>query len=70
MTNGADKPFRLAAVNFFLGCVGITQVTRILLWQRSQTGSTKETLKEDTAGIKDAAVGAVKEVESKVKAAT
>ncbi len=27
---------RLAAVNFFLGCVGVTQVTRILMYQRSQ----------------------------------
>lgn len=26
----------LAAVNFFLGCVGVTQVTRILFYQRSQ----------------------------------
>jgi hypothetical protein len=25
---------RLAAVNFFLGCVGITQVTRIVLYQQ------------------------------------
>lgn len=23
-------------MNFFLGCVGVTQVTRILLWQQSQ----------------------------------
>lgn len=29
----------LAAVNFFLGCVGVTQVTRILLYQRSQEAS-------------------------------
>jgi len=26
----------LAAVNFFLGLVGVTQVTRIMLWQQSQ----------------------------------
>ena len=26
----------LAAVNFFLGIVGVMQVTRILIWQRSQ----------------------------------
>ena len=28
--------YLLAAVNFFLGCVGITQVTRILLYRSSQ----------------------------------
>ena len=31
-----NRLVRLAAVNFFLGCVGVTQVTRILLYQRSQ----------------------------------
>ena len=31
-----DNLVRLAAVNFFLGCVGVTQVTRILMHQRSQ----------------------------------
>ncbi|KAB5547183.1 hypothetical protein GE09DRAFT_967654 [Coniochaeta sp. 2T2.1] len=30
------KNYLLAAVNFFLGVVGIVQVTRILLWQQSQ----------------------------------
>ena len=30
-----DNRVRLAAVNFFLGCVGVTQVTRILMHQRS-----------------------------------
>ncbi|KAI0600600.1 hypothetical protein F4775DRAFT_590158 [Biscogniauxia sp. FL1348] len=30
------KNYLLAAVNFFLGCVGVTQVTRIALWHRSQ----------------------------------
>lgn len=33
---------RLAAVNFFLGCVGVVQVTRIFLYRRSLKGSTKE----------------------------
>ncbi|KAI1488399.1 hypothetical protein F5X96DRAFT_86593 [Biscogniauxia mediterranea] len=28
--------YLLAAVNFFLGCVGVTQLTRIALWHRSQ----------------------------------
>ncbi|KAJ5542811.1 hypothetical protein N7535_005235 [Penicillium sp. DV-2018c] len=36
----------LAAVNFFLGCVGAVQVTRIFMWQRSQSNSTVEAAKE------------------------
>lgn len=28
--------YRLAAVNFFLGCVGVTQVSRIVMYHRSQ----------------------------------
>ncbi|KAI5922328.1 hypothetical protein F4810DRAFT_293325 [Camillea tinctor] len=28
--------YLLAAVNFFLGCVGVVQVSRIALWHRSQ----------------------------------
>jgi len=32
----------LAAVNFFLGVVGATQVTRILLYRRSLTGAEEE----------------------------
>lgn len=27
---------RLAAVNFFLGCVGVVQLTRIGMWHQSQ----------------------------------
>lgn len=30
--------FSLAAVNFFLGVVGVVQCTRILMWQQSQKG--------------------------------
>lgn len=30
------KNYLLAAVNFFLGLVGVTQVSRILLWRSSQ----------------------------------
>jgi hypothetical protein len=33
-------------VNFFLGCVGAVQVTRIFMWQRSQSASTIEAAKE------------------------
>ncbi|KAJ5607758.1 hypothetical protein N7537_004377 [Penicillium hordei] len=46
----------LAAVNFFLGCVGAVQVTRIFLWQRSQSDSTIEAAKE----IEHEAVDSVK----------
>ena len=35
-TTSGLTDFRLAAVNFFLACVGVTQVTRILMYQRSQ----------------------------------
>ncbi|ORY60543.1 uncharacterized protein BCR38DRAFT_349384 [Pseudomassariella vexata] len=28
--------YLLAAVNFFLGCVGVVQVSRILMWKQSQ----------------------------------
>ncbi|CRG86324.1 Mitochondrial pyruvate carrier 3 [Talaromyces islandicus] len=57
----------LATVNFFLGCTGLVQVTRIFLWRRSQEGSAAEAAKhmaEDTAG---SAKGVVESVESKVK---
>ncbi|KAJ5474316.1 hypothetical protein N7475_003882 [Penicillium sp. IBT 31633x] len=46
----------LATVNFFLGCVGAVQVTRIFLWQRSQSGSSIEAAKE----IEHEAVDSVK----------
>jgi len=42
----------LATVNFFLGCVGITQVTRILLYQRSLKGTTAA--QEVKLDVKDA----------------
>ncbi|KAL1957237.1 hypothetical protein VTO42DRAFT_6143 [Malbranchea cinnamomea] len=38
----------LAAVNFFVGCVGLTQVVRIFLYRRSVDGSTTEALKDMT----------------------
>lgn len=30
--------YRLAAVNFFLGCVGVVQVSRIFMYRRSLEG--------------------------------
>jgi hypothetical protein len=39
---------RLAAVNFFLGMVGIVQVTRILMYNQSQKNkSTVEEVKDE-----------------------
>ena len=54
----------LAAVNFFLGIVGMVQVGRILTWQQSQKN------KPVTEQIKEAAVEAKTEVKEKVKEAT
>ncbi|CCC10308.1 hypothetical protein SMACR_02884 [Sordaria macrospora] len=56
------KNYLLAAVNFFLGMVGIVQVSRILLWQQSQKNKTlpaaaeevKETLKEGVEKVEKA----------------
>jgi hypothetical protein len=46
----ADLAFSsLAAVNFFLGIVGVIQVSRIVMYNQSQKGSplTVEAVKED-----------------------
>lgn len=57
----ADIHHRLAAVNFFLGCVGLTQVTRILLYQRSQEGkSVGQVAEEDVKEAADIAKGIAK----------
>ncbi|MCJ1311512.1 Mitochondrial pyruvate carrier 2 [Agyrium rufum] len=43
------KNMLLAAVNFFLFCVGVTQVSRILLYQQSvKNGTIKDVVKQDT----------------------
>ncbi|EAW08805.1 mitochondrial pyruvate carrier family protein [Aspergillus clavatus NRRL 1] len=56
----------LAAVNFFLGCVGVVQVSRILMYRRSlDGGSTKEALKDMEQGV----VGSAKSVSAKTEAA-
>ncbi|GAD91621.1 UPF0041 domain protein [Paecilomyces variotii No. 5] len=55
----------LAAVNFFLGCVGVVQVSRIFLWRRSQTGSSAEAAKE----IEHEVVDSAKAVEENAKGA-
>ncbi|KAI9744523.1 MAG: hypothetical protein M1818_002052 [Claussenomyces sp. TS43310] len=56
----------LAAVNFFLGCVGVVQVSRILAWQYSDKG---ESPKEQLEAAKDSTVEAAKGVKEDVKAA-
>ncbi|KAL8773496.1 MAG: hypothetical protein Q9209_001600 [Squamulea sp. 1 TL-2023] len=41
----------LAAVNFFLGCVGVVQVTRILRWQQSvKNGTISEVAQQHAEG--------------------
>lgn len=55
---------RLAAVNFFLGCVGVTQVTRILMYQRSQEGKTiGQIAEEDAKDVADTAKGVARNPE-------
>jgi hypothetical protein len=58
----------LAAVNFFLGVVGVVQVSRIVAYNASQKGQTAgqhvEELKE---GAADTAKGLKKDVEATVK---
>ncbi len=58
----------LATVNFFLGCVGLTQVTRILLWQQSvKNGQVSAVVKDDVQDMKNAASSAATEAEIKAK---
>ncbi|KKK27156.1 UPF0041 domain protein [Aspergillus rambellii] len=52
------KNYLLAAVNFFLGCVGVAQVTRIFLYHRSLDGSSKEAVKDMEHEVADAAKAA------------
>lgn len=50
------KNYLLAAVNFFLGIVGVVQVTRIMLWRNSQKnqGSVTEAVGEAKEAVKSA----------------
>ncbi|KAL1970202.1 hypothetical protein VTN77DRAFT_5362 [Rasamsonia byssochlamydoides] len=41
----------LAAVNFFLACVGVVQVTRIFLYQRSLKDSSTEAAKDSAKAV-------------------
>ncbi|KAJ5698978.1 mitochondrial pyruvate carrier 2 [Penicillium macrosclerotiorum] len=58
----------LAAVNFFLGCVGVVQVSRIFMWQRSQQGSTVEAAQELEHEAADSVKAVAHKAEDAVKA--
>jgi hypothetical protein len=58
----------LAAVNFCLFIVGTVQVSRILVYQRSQTGSTEEAVKVLADDVKGTAIKAEKNAEKELKA--
>ncbi|MCJ1285217.1 hypothetical protein MMC26_004556 [Xylographa opegraphella] len=61
----------LATVNFFLGCVGVAQVTRILMYQRSiKNGTVVQAVREDARDIAETANAASKDVATTVKDAT
>ncbi|MCJ1327793.1 hypothetical protein MMC10_004468 [Thelotrema lepadinum] len=60
----------LATVNFFLGCVGVTQVSRIFMYRRSVEGqSAVEAAKDVAIDMKETAVDAAKDGAAKVKSA-
>ncbi|KAL8870600.1 MAG: hypothetical protein Q9174_003394 [Haloplaca sp. 1 TL-2023] len=61
----------LAAVNFFLGCVGVTQVTRILMWQQSVKAGTAvtETIEQDAKNAVQTLEGTAENPEARAKSA-
>ncbi|PWY83421.1 UPF0041 domain protein [Aspergillus heteromorphus CBS 117.55] len=61
------KNYLLAAVNFFLGCVGVVQVTRIFNYRRSLKDSPVETVKELETEVVDQAKAVASEAEAAVK---
>ncbi|EAU32537.1 hypothetical protein ATEG_07153 [Aspergillus terreus NIH2624] len=61
------RNYLLAAVNFFLGCVGVVQVGRIVNYRRSVEGSTKEALKDVEHEVVDSAKATVAKVEAVVE---
>ena len=67
---GSDSACSLAAVNFFLGCVGVTQVTRIILHQQSVKNATPGQVAESaTKDAKDTAKGITEDPERAAKKA-
>ncbi|RMJ27133.1 UPF0041 domain protein [Aspergillus sp. HF37] len=57
----------LAAVNFFLGCVGVVQCSRIFLYQRSLQGSSAEAAKELEHEVADSAKSVAEKTENAVE---
>ncbi|KAI4134885.1 MAG: hypothetical protein LQ347_001148 [Umbilicaria vellea] len=58
----------LAAVNFLLGCVGVVQVTRILMYQQSLKDATiPEVAGQDAKGEAEIAKGIAKHLEGAAK---
>lgn len=68
LTNGFH---RLAAVNFFLGCVGVVQVSRILMWQQSvKNGTAVELVEQDAKdAVRTARGGSLENPEAAAKSA-
>ena len=66
----ANSLRRLAAVNFLLGCVGVTQVSRIFLYQRSLKGEPiPEVAQKSAKDVADSARGVVTDPEGAAKKA-
>ncbi|KAI4091592.1 MAG: hypothetical protein LQ344_004012 [Seirophora lacunosa] len=61
----------LAAVNFFLGCVGVVQVSRILMWQQSvKNGTAVELVEQDAKdAVRSARGGSLENPEAAAKSA-
>ncbi|ODH45427.1 hypothetical protein ACO22_00154 [Paracoccidioides brasiliensis] len=62
------KNILLAAVNFFVGCVGFMQVIRIFMHRRTVDGSAKAALKDMSHEATDPAKAAVLKAEKKAEA--
>lgn len=61
--------YSLASVNFLLGCVGIVQVTRVLMYQQSLKGKPTSDLVVDNAkDVKNTIVDGAKDGAAKAKA--
>lgn len=58
----------MAAVNFCLFIVGTVQVSRILVYQRSVSGSTEGALKDLASDVKSSAGVAEKKLEKELNA--
>ncbi|KAE8159349.1 hypothetical protein BDV40DRAFT_273468 [Aspergillus tamarii] len=61
------KNYLLAAVNFFLGCVGVVQVGRIYNYRRSLDGSAVEAVMSMEHEMVDSAKGVVAKTEAAVE---